>query len=203
MIDMLKFAHGFALKNNIGVSFDISNQYTQVHYEPSSNVIFINPDAIKDNAEKWRVSDESYLTIVLCHEFGHVLDKECDSGADQLSKLYSLLEDGTATIEDEDSIWKIVKQRERNAWLIGNSFVPEELAQLYELNNIVNIEFRYCHTQMDIMKYKHNKEVRRLLQELISMSDELKEQDKKLLALMKENYKLTTGKDDLDHLEIT
>jgi hypothetical protein len=203
MIDQLKFAHGFALKINIDVSFDISNQYTQAYYEPSSNVIFINQDAIKDNAVKWRLSEEVYLMIVLCHEFGHVLDKERNSEADRLCELYSLLEEGTATIEDEDSIWKIIKQRELNAWEIGRSFVPKELHQLYELNNIVNIEYRYCHTQMDIMKYKHNNEVTRLLQELISKSDELKEQDKKLFGLMKENYKLTTGKDDLDHLDIS
>ncbi|MDA3845645.1 MAG: hypothetical protein PF505_03745, partial [Vallitaleaceae bacterium] len=52
-------------------------------------------------------------------------------------------------------VWPIIKKREVDAWELGRRFVPYELLDLYETINFINLEYRYCHTKMNILKQEY------------------------------------------------
>jgi hypothetical protein len=197
MKELIEKAQEFLETNNISLTVMESGEYDYglAHYNPVNKTIVLSIKAIKDKAEQWNISPDDYILLVMAHEIGHYYDTEgeiINNSLEQISDEFGL--------EEEEKIWRLIKQRELNAWENGMRYIPSHLENDYKIMNLINLEYRYCSTKISLMAAKHNKEKIKLTEKLAELSRELKTVRTKNIELMEENFNLRFGKDEFSEI---
>ncbi len=117
-------------------------------------------------AERYRISIEDCIAIIMSHELGHYYDNEIQMLTDSIKKLYQELDYKKNSLKIENEIQKLTKQGENNAWEIGYKFLPGHLKQTYDLFNEANLEANYYLTLIKIDRRKFDDERIKLFSEL-------------------------------------
>lgn len=109
-------------------------------YENRLNTLFVNVQSLIEEAELNEIKLKDYITIMICHELGHVSDPQLSTIEEANRKLICNIE----KYGYDDVIGnEIINNRinvEYNAWELGLKFVPDELVEMYKMKMVLGVE---------------------------------------------------------------
>lgn len=193
---MIKRAQEFLDTHSIPLQAIEADQHDRslANYNPLDRTIDLSVKAIYEKAEQWEITPEDFLVLVMAHESGHFYDPDVENISNSISELFQNYND-VSNVDYEKMLLELIGQREKNAWKYGMRLVPPHLKEQYILLNLMNLEYRYCHTKLDFIIWKHNKEFVKLIKKLAKQDKDISELSKENVKLLKENYKLKYGKE--------
>lgn len=174
IIDFLK-NHG--IESNV---IEDENMTSIASYNVETDDFSFSRKSITGLAERYRISIEDCIVILMSHELGHYYDNDIEMLTDSIKKLFKEIGYNKNSFKIENEIQKLTKQGENNAWEIGYKFLPSHLKQTYDLFNENNLEANYYLTLIKIERWKFNDERIKLLSELArfqKMNTDLKKEN--------------------------
>jgi hypothetical protein len=109
-------------------------------YENRLNTLFVNVQSLIEEAELNEIKLKDYITIMICHELGHVSDPQLPTIEEANRKLICNIEKyGYDDVIGNEIINNRIKV-EYNAWELGLKFVPDELVEMYKMKMVLGVE---------------------------------------------------------------
>jgi hypothetical protein len=109
-------------------------------YENRLNTLFVNVRSLIEEAELNEIKLKDYITIMICHELGHVSDQQLPIIEKSIRQLARDIElHGYDEVKGEELIQNRIKI-EQNGWELGFKFVPDELIKLYKMRMDLGIK---------------------------------------------------------------
>lgn len=126
-----------------------------IDYE--TKILTINQDAIIQQSINLNLSLEDTVCLIISHELGHYFDPELQSLDEKKLNVYKKIENNMSGFEsliNEGTSY--VMQAEKNAWSLGEKFIPQRLKNIYELERRKTLEQHEIVTKNDFYKFIQN-----------------------------------------------
>lgn len=104
-------------------------------YDFSTKVLEVNENSLLKHAEKHGLCVKDMAYLIISHELGHYLDKDLEDLYNKRLSVFNRIHEDVYTCDfqtviDEGSSY--ILQAEKNAWTLGERFVPNHLIDKYK-----------------------------------------------------------------------